>query len=380
VVRRRSPYRSARFTDMARERGLSHPGDTLWKGVPGCGGSRGERPWRGKAGRSQYLDSDGRRGRRYNRSVLVTDQNGEVLVLAACLRLDENSRRGFDPDGNQTRWASGFAISQTPLGFQRPLYDTRIGSRCTGKERDAESGLDYFGARYYGSNMGRFMSPDWSEQPEAVPYADTDNPQSLNLYSYVLNNPLSHRDPDGHSCAPDTSSTDPKTGALTVTAGACHLDWWDLPGHAFVGLANIMTGHTREGAKQMFGAYSLPLSIAVPLVGIGGELTTLGLEGGAEALLSNGTKQAAKGVVESLPEGAQKDAAKRAVGRATTSEKVSIVKNPDGSLTVSKARPGAVNGQQIMETKISSGGQTNTVQRAFDPQAGYHIDPKGGSK
>ena len=35
-------------------------------------------------------------------------------------------------------------------------------SRFTGKERDAESGNDYFGARYYASTMGRFMSPDWS--------------------------------------------------------------------------------------------------------------------------------------------------------------------------------------------------------------------------
>jgi RHS repeat-associated protein len=34
----------------------------------------------------------------------------------------------------------------------------------TGKERDAESGNDYFGARYYSSEMGRFMSPDWSAQ------------------------------------------------------------------------------------------------------------------------------------------------------------------------------------------------------------------------
>jgi RHS repeat-associated protein len=33
-------------------------------------------------------------------------------------------------------------------------------SRSTGKERDAESGNDYFGARYYASSMGRFMSPD----------------------------------------------------------------------------------------------------------------------------------------------------------------------------------------------------------------------------
>jgi RHS repeat-associated protein len=68
----------------------------------------------------------------------------------------------------------------------------------TGKERDAESGLDYFGARYYSSSLGRFMSPDWSAKEEPVPYAKLSNPQSLNLYAYVGNNPLSGVDPDGH--------------------------------------------------------------------------------------------------------------------------------------------------------------------------------------
>lgn len=70
--------------------------------------------------------------------------------------------------------------------------------RFTGKERDAESGLDYFGARYYGSALGRWTSPDWSDKAEPVPYAKLDNPQSLNLYAYVGNNPLSSFDPDGH--------------------------------------------------------------------------------------------------------------------------------------------------------------------------------------
>jgi RHS repeat-associated protein len=70
----------------------------------------------------------------------------------------------------------------------------------TGKERDAESGNDYFGARYFASSMGRFMSPDWNAKAQPVPYAKLDNPQSLNLYSYVLNNPLTGRDPDGHVC------------------------------------------------------------------------------------------------------------------------------------------------------------------------------------
>ncbi len=52
----------------------------------------------------------------------------------------------------------------------------------TTKERDTESGNDYFGARYLSSNVGRFISPDWSKNPQGVPYADFRNPQTLNLY------------------------------------------------------------------------------------------------------------------------------------------------------------------------------------------------------
>jgi len=63
--------------------------------------------------------------------------------------------------------------------------------KFTGKERDAETGLDYFGARYYGSNMGRFMSPDIGadQHPE--------DPQSWNLYTYARKNPLVLVDPAG---------------------------------------------------------------------------------------------------------------------------------------------------------------------------------------
>ena len=68
----------------------------------------------------------------------------------------------------------------------------------TGKERDNETGNDYFAARYYNSNTGRWMSPDWSVKEEPVPYAQLDNPQTLNLYGYVGNNPPSRADADGH--------------------------------------------------------------------------------------------------------------------------------------------------------------------------------------
>jgi RHS repeat-associated protein len=60
----------------------------------------------------------------------------------------------------------------------------------TGKERDTESGNDYFGARYFASSMGRMLSPD----PLGGSLA---NPQSLNRYAYALNNPLRFTDPTG---------------------------------------------------------------------------------------------------------------------------------------------------------------------------------------
>ena len=65
----------------------------------------------------------------------------------------------------------------------------------TGKERDSESGLDSFGARYDSSSFGRFVTPDqpfFDQSPE--------NPQSWNLYSYVLNNPISDIDSNGEAC------------------------------------------------------------------------------------------------------------------------------------------------------------------------------------
>src|SRR6185312_14941598 len=70
--------------------------------------------------------------------------------------------------------------------------------KFTGKERDIESNLDEFGARYYSSSIARFITPDWSDSPGTAPYADLTNPQTLNLYSFVRNNPLSATDADGH--------------------------------------------------------------------------------------------------------------------------------------------------------------------------------------
>jgi RHS repeat-associated protein len=63
----------------------------------------------------------------------------------------------------------------------------------TGKERDAETGLDYFGARYMSAAQGRFTSTD----PIFIAKHKISDPQQWNLYSYVANNPLKFVDPSG---------------------------------------------------------------------------------------------------------------------------------------------------------------------------------------
>ncbi len=63
----------------------------------------------------------------------------------------------------------------------------------TGQKLDASSGLLYYGARYYDAAMGRFVQPDTT-------VTDPYNPQDLNRYTYVRNNPLNHVDPTGHDC------------------------------------------------------------------------------------------------------------------------------------------------------------------------------------
>jgi RHS repeat-associated protein len=87
-----------------------------------------------------------------------------------------------------------------------------VRQKFTQKERDNETGLDYFLARYYSSVQGRFTSPDefaggpdrvgilgsGDSEKQALPYAEITNPQSLNKYQYTYNNPLNFTDSDGH--------------------------------------------------------------------------------------------------------------------------------------------------------------------------------------
>ena len=82
-----------------------------------------------------------------------------------------------------------------PYGGTRYTYGTTPTSfRFTGQREDATIGLYFYDARYYDAALGRFISAD-----TLVPQAG--NPQDLNRYAYVRNNPLRYTDPSGH-CIP----------------------------------------------------------------------------------------------------------------------------------------------------------------------------------
>jgi RHS repeat-associated protein len=126
--------------------------------------------------------------------------------------------------------------------------------RFTGKERDAETGLDYFGARYFSAAQGRFTSPDWSATPQPIPYADLTDPQTLNLYTYVRNNPLSRTDPDGHC---DGVADCLWTGARWVGSGIS-------VGAAAVETATVAAAGAIGGAMVYLASPEVPGAIPSP--------------------------------------------------------------------------------------------------------------------
>lgn len=109
---------------------------------------------------------------------VITDENANVVSRQDDLPFGESM---LISPGNPRYEIAGYG------------QDASVTLKFTGKERDTESGLDYMEARYYGSSMGRMMSPD----PVFISIDRIRDPQGLNLYAYARNNPLSITDPTG---------------------------------------------------------------------------------------------------------------------------------------------------------------------------------------
>ncbi len=99
-----------------------------------------------------------------------------------------------------------------PWGLQMPGRTLGSGTKegFTGKEQDAETGLDYFGARYYLPAIGRFGAPD----PQAAKFGE------WSAYSYTLNNPLALVDRDGREPGPPLDPRQARAVAIGSGVGA----------------------------------------------------------------------------------------------------------------------------------------------------------------
>jgi RHS repeat-associated protein len=126
---------------------------------------------------------------------VVTKQDGAVKARYDYLPFGEEIESGIGGRGGVSGYGGADSTRQ----------------KFTQKERDNESGLDYFGARYYSSALGRFTGVD----PIFVSPRRLLDPQQLNLYTYTRNNPLKFIDPDGRYFV----GTDRKRVEVTVKDG-----------------------------------------------------------------------------------------------------------------------------------------------------------------
>jgi RHS repeat-associated protein len=136
---------------------------------------------------AEYLNSNLNKEHIYaaNKRIATVDSRGNVFYHHP----DHLSNRlETDVNGNVVR-----TFGHLPFGDTWYETGNPDNWKFTTYERDAESGLDYAQARYYESGFGRFLSPD------PLP-GDLSSPQSLNRYTYVMNNPVTNLDPHGKEC------------------------------------------------------------------------------------------------------------------------------------------------------------------------------------
>ena len=207
----------------------------------------------------------------------------------------ENSRQGFELRSSTLRWASSEVKSRTALGMRGTLYDEGIRSRCNGKERDSESGLDNFGARYDASALGRFMTPDWATKPTDVPYANFGNPQSLNLYIYVKNNPTTFGDPDGHCCDLSDLNTFASAALNALVsdnlAGYARQDQTTSVGKVGAAVGDAVAT-VQGGAEALFGGGVEVGGVALDATGVGAVVGVPANVAGAGIMLHGGATAA----------------------------------------------------------------------------------------
>ena len=203
---------------------------------------------------------------------LSTDQLGSTRLVTDAGQ-NVIARHDYLPFGEE--------IPSTYGGRSKPslLFGAldNVNQKFTGKERDAESGLDYFGARYYGSALGRWTSPD----PKLFSKEALQIPQEWNKYAYARNNPLEYVDPDGQD---DVAAA----GCMgSAGAEACLQKQADARGNGGVLAA--------KGVALVGGAYLLMQAPALGRALLGWALTHPDTTQEAAAALAEGMSNAPPG-------------------------------------------------------------------------------------
>ena len=158
--------------------------------------------------------------------------------------------------------AAGVLVEETafhPFGVSR--HEHRLGRfeepyQFTQKERDRESGLHYFEARYLAAVFGRFASPDLKYanpgelSPQELP-AFLGQPQKINLYAYALNNPVRYNDPTGLDETETMGTIADVAGiAASVAEEAPCVDFDVVQGGTVRGRRSRQAGYGRQRGHQ----------------------------------------------------------------------------------------------------------------------------------
>ncbi|MGJ5814500.1 RHS repeat domain-containing protein [Paludibaculum fermentans] len=290
----------------------------------------------------------------------VADNLGSIRLLldgqGNCVQ-----RMDYAPYGAQVSRSGEPCYSSPSSGL--PLF--------TGKMRDTETavisnetGLDYFNARYYWAVLGRFTSPD-------EPFNDQDplNPQSWNLYSYVLNNPLRYTDPDGQAHTDDNGYYVGDTNGECQKIGGGMLCWsaknnqWETPPPpppiitmadlnplddgpplAFQGFVNLfLNGQVKRGGAQLALGILPSALVSFGAARMGGQQLFQGFQAAeAAALAAKGLSvstafNAGRGVINGETTGMTNHALSQALARGVTKQEIAealthVAKSTGGSV------------------------------------------------
>jgi len=172
-----------------------------------------------------------------------------------------------------------------PFGGERPVFSSSGNTyKFTGKERDAESGLDNFEARYNSSSIGRFTSPD--------PFGGhQEDPQTLNKYAYVRNNPLNLTDPTGLDFYLDCAETE-NNGRICQGGHAGRTVTFDNGSEHFIATRVYYNKDTGALEDQWGGSYTAEVdSGGVHLSSDGGKTSSTGswVDGSSETKFTQQT-------------------------------------------------------------------------------------------